>query len=174
LPLPRQRNADYDGRRAGARPAPTAPKERRNREDSVVTREDCVLDVVVWSIGAGGHKARPYGTHCPGSVKALLGFAGLETEVLVKRAVLVLALTVSSFTLAGVFYAADAPAIPPEVRRVAVDLREKAFAGTRAADWVRGLTDEVDGMAKRERSHQGAETDALGLSSQVGQCHGSG
>jgi len=97
----------------------------------------------VWSIGAGGHKARPYGTHCPGSVKALLGFAGLETEVLVKRAVLVLALTVSSFTLAGVFYAADAPAIPPEVRRVAVDLREKAFAGTRAADWVRGLTDEV-------------------------------
>ena len=30
-----------------------------------------------------------------------------------------------------------------DVRRVAVELREKAFAGTRAADWVKGLSDEV-------------------------------
>jgi carboxypeptidase Q len=35
------------------------------------------------------------------------------------------------------------PALSPEVRRTAVELREKAFAGTKAVDWVRGLTDEV-------------------------------
>jgi hypothetical protein len=34
-------------------------------------------------------------------------------------------------------------AISPEVRRTAEALRERAFAGTKAADWVRGLTDEV-------------------------------
>src|SRR5216117_275650 len=33
--------------------------------------------------------------------------------------------------------------VSPEVRRVAEALREKAIAGSKAAEWVRGLTDEV-------------------------------
>ena len=33
------------------------------------------------------------------------------------------------------------PAIPPETRRVAESLRESAFAGSRASEWVRGLID---------------------------------
>ena len=33
--------------------------------------------------------------------------------------------------------------LSPEVRRVAEALREKAIAGSKAAEWVRGLTDEV-------------------------------
>jgi len=33
--------------------------------------------------------------------------------------------------------------LSPEVRKTAEALREKAFAGTKAVDWVRGLTDEV-------------------------------
>ncbi len=42
-----------------------------------------------------------------------------------------------------VLQAADVPALSPEVRKTAEALREKAFAGTKAADWVRSLTDEV-------------------------------
>ncbi len=38
---------------------------------------------------------------------------------------------------------ADAPVLSPEVRRTAEALRERAFAGTKAVDWVRSLTDEV-------------------------------
>jgi hypothetical protein len=34
-------------------------------------------------------------------------------------------------------------ALSPEVRKTAEALREKAFEGTKAVDWVRGLTDEV-------------------------------
>jgi hypothetical protein len=37
----------------------------------------------------------------------------------------------------------DVPVLSPEVRKTAKALRERAFAGTRAVDWVRGLTDEV-------------------------------
>src|SRR5216683_7239 len=33
--------------------------------------------------------------------------------------------------------------LSPEVRRVAEELREKAFSGSKAAEWVRSLTDEV-------------------------------
>ena len=33
--------------------------------------------------------------------------------------------------------------IPPDDRRVAIELRDKALGGTHAVDWVRGLTDEV-------------------------------
>ena len=58
-----------------------------------------------------------------------------------KRLLIVIPLVASLLTL--VVIAAERPAIPPEVRRTAVELREKAFAGTRAAEWVRGLTDEV-------------------------------
>src|ERR1700693_3502374 len=35
------------------------------------------------------------------------------------------------------------PPLSPEVRKTAEALRERAFSGTKAADWVRGLTDEV-------------------------------
>jgi carboxypeptidase Q len=53
-------------------------------------------------------------------------------------AVLVLAGT----TLVPVSRAANpAPVIPPEIRKAAEALREKAFAGTRAAEWVRSLID---------------------------------
>src|ERR1700693_5316913 len=38
---------------------------------------------------------------------------------------------------------ADEPTLSPEVRKTAEALRERAFSGTKAADWVRGLTDEV-------------------------------
>ena len=38
---------------------------------------------------------------------------------------------------------ADAPVLSPEVRKTAEALRERAFAGTKAVDWVRSLTDEV-------------------------------
>jgi carboxypeptidase Q len=44
---------------------------------------------------------------------------------------------------ASVSHGADSPALSPEVRKTAEALREKAFSGTKAADWVRGLTDEV-------------------------------
>ncbi len=37
----------------------------------------------------------------------------------------------------------DAAVLSPEVRKTAEALREKAFAGTKAVDWVRSLTDEV-------------------------------
>src|SRR5512143_3099003 len=37
----------------------------------------------------------------------------------------------------------DGAVLSPEVRKTAIELREKAFAGTRAVEWVRGLTDEV-------------------------------
>ena len=39
--------------------------------------------------------------------------------------------------------AESVPAIPPEVRKNAESLREKAFAGTRAVEWARGLTDQA-------------------------------
>ena len=39
--------------------------------------------------------------------------------------------------------AADGAGLSPEVRKTAAELRDKAFAGSRAVDWVRGLTDEV-------------------------------
>ena len=46
--------------------------------------------------------------------------------------------------LGGYLKAADpAPVLSPEVRRVAEGLREKAFEGTKAIEWVRSLTDEV-------------------------------
>ena len=45
--------------------------------------------------------------------------------------------------LSLVVVGADSPRISPEVRRTAIELRERAFAGSRAAEWVRGLTDEV-------------------------------
>src|ERR1700693_4559207 len=38
---------------------------------------------------------------------------------------------------------ADETTLSPEVRKTAEALRERAFSGTKAADWVRGLTDEV-------------------------------
>ena len=38
---------------------------------------------------------------------------------------------------------AAAPALPPETRAAAVRLREQAFAGTRAAEWARGLSDRA-------------------------------
>jgi carboxypeptidase Q len=37
--------------------------------------------------------------------------------------------------------ASPAPVIPPDIRQAAEELREKAFAGTRAAEWVRSLID---------------------------------
>ena len=46
--------------------------------------------------------------------------------------------------LASVLVGVDsAPVLSPEVRKTAEELRERAFAGSRAAEWVRGLTDEV-------------------------------
>jgi carboxypeptidase Q len=39
--------------------------------------------------------------------------------------------------------ARNAPVLSPDIRRVAIELREKAFAGSRAVEWVRELTDEV-------------------------------
>lgn len=53
-----------------------------------------------------------------------------------------LALAALALTFAPTVRAADSPpAIPPEVRRTAEALREKAFTGTRASEWVRGLVD---------------------------------
>jgi Zn-dependent M28 family amino/carboxypeptidase len=59
----------------------------------------------------------------------------------VKRVFIGIPLAASLLTIPA--HAALGQAIPPEVRRVAVELRERAFAGTRAAEWARGLTDEV-------------------------------
>jgi hypothetical protein len=39
--------------------------------------------------------------------------------------------------------AESAAVISAEVRKTAESLREKAFAGTRAAEWARGLTDQA-------------------------------
>ena len=53
-----------------------------------------------------------------------------------------LALAALALGFAPTARAADSPpAIPPEVRRTAEALREKAFTGTRASEWVRGLVD---------------------------------
>jgi carboxypeptidase Q len=49
----------------------------------------------------------------------------------------------SVLVVVGWSLGADSPALSPEVRRTAVELRERAFAGTRAIGWVRALTDEV-------------------------------
>lgn len=54
---------------------------------------------------------------------------------------LALALGFAASVAARVRGAERAPAIPPETRRVAESLREQAFAGTRASEWVRGLID---------------------------------
>ena len=43
--------------------------------------------------------------------------------------------------LRGASPATTAPALAPEIRRVAESLRESAFAGTRASEWVRSLID---------------------------------
>ena len=52
------------------------------------------------------------------------------------------ALAALVFTPVPALSAADAaPVIPAEVRRTAEALREKAFVGTRASEWVRGLVD---------------------------------
>ncbi len=51
----------------------------------------------------------------------------------------------------------DGSVISPEVRKTAEALREKAFAGTRAAEWVRGLTDEVGPRLS------GSPQDAIGV-----------
>lgn len=37
----------------------------------------------------------------------------------------------------------SSPLLPPETRRTAQALREKAFSGSRASEWVRGLTDHA-------------------------------
>ncbi len=48
------------------------------------------------------------------------------------------------FGFASVLVGADSvPVLSPDVRKTAESLREKAFAGSKAVDWVRGLTDEV-------------------------------
>jgi hypothetical protein len=53
-----------------------------------------------------------------------------------------LALAALALALAPLARGADVPsAIPAEIRRTAESLREKAFTGTRAAEWVRGLVD---------------------------------
>src|SRR6266542_4358527 len=52
-------------------------------------------------------------------------------------------LVVTFLAVAGVSHGGDAPALSPEVRKAAEALREKAFAGTKAVDWVRSLADEV-------------------------------
>ena len=52
-------------------------------------------------------------------------------------------LSVALTALSGVSRGADAPVLSPEVRRVAEALRDRAIEGTRAFEWVQGLTDEV-------------------------------
>ena len=53
-----------------------------------------------------------------------------------------LALAALAFAPVSPAVAADAaPVIPAEVRRTAESLRERAFVGTRASEWVRGLVD---------------------------------
>jgi len=60
-----------------------------------------------------------------------------------KRFLVIAILGTASFAAASLSRGADAPVLSPEVRRTAEALREKAFAGTKAVDWVRSLTDEV-------------------------------
>jgi carboxypeptidase Q len=55
------------------------------------------------------------------------------------KAVLSVALTAFPALSRG----ADAPVLSPEVRRVAEALRDRAIEGTKAFEWVQGLTDEV-------------------------------
>lgn len=61
------------------------------------------------------------------------------------RKTVILALGVGCAAAAGLLRgmspATAAPAIPPEIRRVAESLRESAFAGSRASEWVRSLID---------------------------------
>ena len=60
-----------------------------------------------------------------------------------RRLGLFAALLVCVALTAATILAGDSTVLSPEVRRTAEALREKAFSGTRAVDWVRGLTDEV-------------------------------
>jgi carboxypeptidase Q len=60
-----------------------------------------------------------------------------------KRFLVIAILGTALFAAARLSRGADAPVLSPEVRRTAEALRERAFAGTRAVDWVRSLTDEV-------------------------------
>ena len=55
----------------------------------------------------------------------------------------VLPIALCSLVLSGFAFAAEAQVLSPEARRTAAELRDKAMAGTKAVDWVRGLTDEV-------------------------------
>jgi hypothetical protein len=59
------------------------------------------------------------------------------------RRIFALALTLGcvAAVAARVQGATPAPAIPPEIRRVAESLRESCFTGTRASEWARGLVD---------------------------------
>ena len=60
-----------------------------------------------------------------------------------KRTILTLVLVGLIAAAAALLLAAPGPALSAETRRTAVQLRDQALAGSRAVDWVRGLTDEV-------------------------------
>ncbi|HKA36331.1 MAG TPA: peptidase M28 family protein, partial [Thermoanaerobaculia bacterium] len=60
-----------------------------------------------------------------------------------KRTILTVVLASLIAAVAALLLAADVPGLSPEVRKTAAELRDKALAGSRAVDWVRGLTDEI-------------------------------
>ena len=60
-----------------------------------------------------------------------------------KRTILTVVLASLVAAIAALLLAADGPPLAPEVRKTASQLRDRAMAGSRAVDWVRGLTDEI-------------------------------
>ena len=60
-----------------------------------------------------------------------------------KRTILTVVLAGLIAAAAALLLAAEVTVIPAEARKAALQLRDQALAGSRAVEWVRGLTDEV-------------------------------
>ena len=60
-----------------------------------------------------------------------------------KRTILTVVLAGLVAAAAALLLGAEGPMLSAETRKTAVQLRDQATAGSRAVDWVRGLTDEV-------------------------------